>query len=654
VGLQGPRALIQEQENIAYVTRNSDPWLAIHTRDKKDVIPRSELFQQWQSEAQAHEFSFETLKSAELSEVPERKTDEQILYELTERQSTFKPQALHAAIAVNEAGNLDAAGVQEKAEKLMESREIVQLRNPRTGEMRLTTHEMLQLEKQMVEQAEAMNNTTTHEVTADSISAAIESRTLSAEQENALRHMTGSNQISALVGIAGAGKSYTLGAAREAWESSGYKTIGAALSGKAAQGLQESAEIKSDTIHATLKNLESGELKLDEKTVLIVDEAGMVGSRQTAKLIQHAQESGAKLVLVGDHKQLQPIDAGGAFKAIQNKIGAAEMVENRRQKEQWASNAANDIRNGSALKALYEYQKHGKLQMCSDTQEASQSLVKTWNQNINDVSDIKDNLILASTKKEVAQLNSLARESMENKGLLGASTHIQTTAGKLEISEGDRILFNRNNKYLGVKNGTLGHVERISSTQILIKTDDGNTVNLYGSDYEHVSHGYAVTTHKSQGVTVQNSFILNSGSMASSELSYVQMSRHKNEAHLFIDRQNFESQLRTELYSAEPTARMAALAEQVAAEQQIEIPAEARQDFWQCREFLNQHASNELMDKQDAELLQQVSEKLGREKEKESTLDYTQVPEPQQKPELEQQHEPEPELEMEMEMEMEM
>jgi len=626
---------------------------ALDTREAKDVLPRSELFQQWQNEAQEHNFSFESLQNAELSEAPERKTNEQILYELTERQSTFKPQALHAAIAINEAGNLDAAGVQEKAEKLMESREIVQLRNPRTGEMRLTTHEMLQLEKQMVEQAEAMNNTTTHEVKADSIDSAIKSRTLSAEQENALRHMTDSNQISALVGIAGAGKSYTLGAAREAWESSGYKTIGAALSGKAAQGLQESADIKSDTIHATLKNLESGDLKLDEKTVLIVDEAGMVGSRQTAKLIQHAQESGAKLVLVGDHKQLQPIDAGGAFKAIQNKIGAAEMVENRRQKEQWAAQAANQVRDGDTLKALSEYQKRGHLHMSQNSKEASENLINAWNNNISDTEDVKKNLIMGATRKEVAELNEIARGKMEEKKLLGASTHIQTAEhGKLEISEGDRLLFTRNNGYLGVKNGTLGQVERISSTQILVRTDNGNTLNLYGSDYDHIQRGYAVTTHKSQGDTVDNTFILNSGVMASSDLTYVQLSRQRNEAHLFIDRQNFENTLRTELYNAEPTQKMAALAGQVAAEQQIELPGEARQDFWSCREFLNEHASNELLKKEDAELLQQVSQKLGQEREKESTLDYMQAPEPKQEREPELQQEPEPELEMEMEMEM--
>jgi Ti-type conjugative transfer relaxase TraA len=625
---------------------------ALHTRTKKESVSRQELFETWQIEAKEHNFSFENMQNVEEVAEFERKTDEQILKDLTERQSTFKPQDLMQQVAINEAGNLNAEQVQEKAAKLMESREIVQLQNPKTGEMRLTTHEMLQIEKGMVESAEQMHNTTTHEVKADSIESAVKSRTLSAEQENALRHMTDSNQISALVGIAGAGKSYTLGAAREAWESSGYKTIGAALSGKAAQGLQESADIKSDTIHATLKNLEKGDLQLDEKTILVIDEAGMVGSRQTAKLIEHAQESGAKLVLVGDHKQLQPIDAGGAFKAIQNKIGAAEMVENRRQKEQWAAQAANQIRSGSALKALNEYQQRGQLHINSDTQEASRNLVNKWNQNINSVGDVKENLILASTKKEVSALNELARGSMQEKGLLGASTHIQTESGKLEISEGDRVLFNRNNRYLGVKNGTLGHVERISTTQILVKTDDGNKINLYGSDYEHVSHGYAVTTHKSQGVTVQNSFILNSGAMASSELSYVQMSRHKNEAHLFIDRQNFENQLRTELYNAEPTQKMSALAEQIATERQLELPGEARHDFWQCREFLNEHASNDLLKKEDAELLQQVAQKLGQEREKESTQDYTQVPETTQEQEREPELQQEPELEMEMEMEM--
>ena len=608
---------------------------ALHTRTKKESISRQELFETWKIESQEHNFSFENLQNVEEIAEFERKTDAEILRDLTERQSTFKPQDLMAAVAVNEAGSLDAEGVQQKAAELMESQEIIKLQNPETLEIRLTTREMMQLEKGIVDSVEQMHSSATHEVKADSIESAVKSRTLSEEQENALRHMTDSKQISAVVGIAGAGKSYTLGAAREAWESSDYKVIGAALSGKAAQGLQESADIQSDTIHATLKKLEEGDLQLDEKTVLVVDEAGMVGSRQTSKLIEHAQNSGAKLVLVGDHKQLQPIDAGGAFKAIQGKIGSAEMVENRRQKEQWAAAAANDIRDGNALKALYEYQKRGNLHMNSDTQEASQNLVKSWNSNINDMSDIKDNLILASTKKEVAQLNNLARESMEERGLLGASTNIQTTSGKLEISEGDRILFNRNNKYLGVKNGTLGHVELITATQVLIRTDDGHKINLYGSDYEHVSHGYAVTTHKSQGVTVDNTFILNSGAMASSELSYVQMSRHKNQAHLFIDRQNFENQLRIELQEVAPTEKMISLTEQVAQEKNINLPDNYQNDFWQCREFLNEHAGKDLLDKQDAQLLAQVSHKLGKENQKETTLDYTEIQEIQK---------PEPEL----------
>jgi len=561
---------------------------ALDTRQKKEVIPRSELFQRWRQEAAEHNFDYQSLLNAEPSldpEQPKRKTDAEILQQLTEQNSTFKPQALQATVAINEVGNLDAEQAQKKAEELIKSPEIIKLRNPKTNEVRLTTKEMLQIERQMTDTAERMNTTTNHQITESAIKKAIDSRTLSTEQENALRHMTRPNQISSVVGIAGAGKSYTLGAAREAWESNNYQVIGAALSGKAAQGLEESAAIKSETIHATLKKLDEGELKLTSKTVLVIDEAGMVGSRQTAKLIDYAEQSGAKLVLVGDHRQLQPIDAGGAFKAVQSKIGAVEMTENRRQKEQWAAEAANNIRNGNALEALAEYQQRGLLHIDKDINAASRNLVKNWSVNINSIADVQDNLILASTKKEVAQLNELARQKMQDKGLLGASTQIDTTVGKFEIKEGDRILFGRNNKYLGVKNGTLGHVERITSNQILIKTDAGNMVNLYGSDYEHVSHGYAVTTHKSQGVTVENSFVLSSGQMSSSELSYVQLSRHKNEAQLYTLSDNIGQAL------------------------QIQSEADGQQ-------------YDNLMSDEIGDLLKDQAKHMSREREKETTLDY--------------------------------
>lgn len=505
---------------------------ALDTRSKKELIPRSELFERWQIEAENHKFSFDDLQNSEQQKI-EYKTDAEILSDLTHRSSTFKKTDLERLVAVNSVGLLNAGEIQQKSNDLINSSEIVQLRNPETQEVVFTTTEMLKLEKQMVETSEKLNTTNYHPTKHAAVDAAIDSRTLSEEQEHALRHMTKNNQISCLVGIAGAGKSYTLGAANEAWSNSGYKVFGAALSGKAAEGLQDSANIKSSTIHSTLKELGEGKLKLDKKTVLVIDEAGMVGSRQTSELINHVEKSGAKLVLVGDHRQLQPIDAGGAFKAIESKVGSATMQQNRRQKEQWAAKAANDFRDGNSLKALCEYSERGLLHINDNIDRASINCVATWSKSINSTVDIKNNLMLAAKKTEVRQLNNLAREHMNKNGLLGASVNFPTAAGSLEIKEGDRLLFERNNKYLNVKNGTLGVVERITSNQILIKTDNGHSVNLYGSDYEHIKYGYAVTTHKCQGVTVDQTYVLNTGSMSSSELTYVQMSRHKNEAHLF-------------------------------------------------------------------------------------------------------------------------
>ncbi|CAK7261084.1 protein of unknown function (plasmid) [Shinella sp. WSC3-e] len=164
-------------------------------------------------------------------------------------------------------------------------------------------------------------------------------RCISDEQRRAIEHITGPERIAAVVGYAGAGKSTMLAAAREAWEAQGYHVHGAALSGKAAEGLEESSGIQSRTLASwsrSWENPHSGDrYALGRGDVFVIDEAGMVGSRQLAHFVGEAEARGAKIVLVGDHEQLQAIGAGAPFRAITEEIGHAELSEIRRQRVDW-------------------------------------------------------------------------------------------------------------------------------------------------------------------------------------------------------------------------------------------------------------------------------------------------------------------------------
>ena len=138
-----------------------------------------------------------------------------------------------------------------------------------------------------------------------------------------------------VVGFAGAGKSTMLAAAREAWEAQGYQVHGAALAGRAAEGLEESSGIASRTLASWDRSWQNERHQLGRGDVLVVDEAGMVGSRQLARFVGEAEVRGAKLVLVGDHEQLQAIGAGAPFRAIAERIGHASLGEIKRQQEPW-------------------------------------------------------------------------------------------------------------------------------------------------------------------------------------------------------------------------------------------------------------------------------------------------------------------------------
>ncbi|ENN84547.1 putative conjugal transfer protein traA [Rhizobium freirei PRF 81] len=175
---------------------------------------------------------------------------------------------------------------------------------------------------------------------------------LSGEQADAFRHATDGRDLGVVIGYAGTGKSAMLGVAREAWEEAGYAVRGAALSGIAAEGLENGSGIASRTIASMEHGWQQGCDLLTTRDVLVIEEAGMVGTRQLERVLSHAADVGAKVVLVGDPQQLQSIEAGAAFRSIHERHGGVEIAAVRRQHEDWQRDATRDLATGRTGAAI--------------------------------------------------------------------------------------------------------------------------------------------------------------------------------------------------------------------------------------------------------------------------------------------------------------
>ena len=177
---------------------------------------------------------------------------------------------------------------------------------------------------------------------------------------------------------AGTGKSAMLGVAREAWEGAGYNVRGAALSGIAAEGLEQGSGISSRTIASLEHQWSKGRDQLTSRDVLVIDEAGMVGTRQMERVLSHAADAGAKVVLVGDPQQLQAIEAGAAFRAIHERHGGVEISEVRRQHDGWQQDATRHLATGRTGLAIQAYGERGMVNV-GETREAARSdLIERW------------------------------------------------------------------------------------------------------------------------------------------------------------------------------------------------------------------------------------------------------------------------------------
>ncbi|EHS50994.1 conjugal transfer protein A, partial [Rhizobium sp. PDO1-076] len=334
-----------------------------------------------------------------------REKPEQVLTLITGEKSVFDrhdiARTLHRYI------NDDAQTFQNAFAKVMASPALVELQPERmdaaTGEIeraRYSTREMVGIESGMVQAAERLHQAQSHgvdrrhveramsrqdnairssvisdtvgkvergEIDAGERDRRISEARLSDEQRAAIEHITGPERISAVVGYAGAGKSTMLAAAREAWEAQGYQVHGAALSGKAAEGLEESSGIQSRTLASweyhwkSSVDGRSSRDQLGSRDVFVIDEAGMVGSRQLAGFVREVERSDAKIVLVGDHEQLQAIGAGAPFRAIAEQIGHAELSEIRRQNEPWQREASVAFATHRTGEGLAAYRDNGNI-----------------------------------------------------------------------------------------------------------------------------------------------------------------------------------------------------------------------------------------------------------------------------------------------------
>ncbi|NEK54386.1 Ti-type conjugative transfer relaxase TraA [Rhizobium leguminosarum] len=427
----------------------------------------------------------------------------------------------------------------QSPEALRLERERINLATGVREAAKYSTREMIRLEAEMANRAIWLSGRASRGVRETVLQATFARHSrLSDEQRTAIEHVAGATRIAAVIGRAGAGKTTMMKAAREAWETAGYRVVGGALAGKAAEGLEKEAGIGSRTLSSWELRWNQGRNQLDDRCVFVLDEAGMVSSRQMALLVEAVTKAGAKLVLVGDPEQLQPIEAGAAFRAVADRVGYAELETIYRQRQQWMRDASLDLARGNVRKAVDAYTAHGRMIGLRLKDEAVESLIAAWDR---DYDPSKTSVILAHLRRDVRMLNDMARAKLVERGVVADGFAFKTEDGTRMFATGDQIVFLKNEGSLGVKNGMLAKVIEAAPGRIVAEIGEGEhrrQVTIEQRFYNNLDHGYATTIHKSQGATVDRVKVLASLSL-DRHLTYVAMTRHREDLAVYYGRRSF-------------------------------------------------------------------------------------------------------------------
>jgi conjugative relaxase-like TrwC/TraI family protein len=535
-------------------------WAVQATRKPKQDESPDTLYGRWRTEAVDRGVDVDTLVREVTGRTPNRDQDWTVsnavaggLFDwlagsegLTATASTFTRPDVLVALGAGLAG-AGRTQLEALADRFLAERAVSVVADRALEERRWSTPDLLAVEQRLVTSATGRTGEQAARVSHQAVRDALASHpTAGADQQAMVRDLCQGGQGAALVvGRAGTGKTFALGVARHAWQLDGYRLLAAAPTGIATMSLQSEGFEDVATCDRLLGDLEHGREALDSRTVLVIDEAGMVGSRKLTRLLEHAQQARAKVVLVGDDRQLAAIDAGGGFRALRLRLGASELTENRRQYQAWEREALELVRGGLVEQAVAAYRAHDRVVAADSKPAATLALLQDWwtAYQVAERDPAQEVVVLAARRTEVDRLNTACQELLAARGRLGGD-RLQVEDRQLAV--GDRVVCGKNAiGELGVANGSRGTITALDpqarSLTIRLDGHDDREVTLPRSYLDsrgrnersrRVDLAYATTGHRAQGLTRGRALVRLTGTEDVNWL-YVQLSRARQDTRLY-------------------------------------------------------------------------------------------------------------------------
>ncbi|ANJ72223.1 hypothetical protein A9Y76_06990 [Ralstonia insidiosa] len=487
-------------------------------------------------------------------------------------------------------------------------------------EMRFTTKEVVAQEQYMFETAKARAGETQFSIPeqkAAQMLLAFEeqmSRELGkpvtckkGQRDSFMAIMTKPGATHHIMGDPGTGKSFVARAIKESYEQEGFKVLAVAPTNKAVNGLAQDARFKEGNFGSLAKmlhSLDEGKIKIDAKTIIIGDEMGMACLDDYHRLMKHVNDAGAKIISIGDAKQIQSVAHGGTFRVMSENFVCEQLTEITRQASLRHRDIVQNFGYGKTAEGMRSLFDNGEIKIFKTEAEKFKAMAEDY---INDKTAFMKKATYAGTNADCQLINGLVRDSLKQQGIISADpkdeVKLQTKDGDLGICVGDRIIFTRGQKSDDVDqeklmNSDLGTVKQFRTvfnkltkknmvSAVQVDLDNGKTVWLSTNKEHNIRHGYAATIHKNQGSTYDNTGYAPSN-IDNMHLGFVGVSRHKNNFTMYLS-EELADKMAEDLVDKEPTKKMLKWAEDVAAKKGIELSDDSKSSFVDIRNFLNQH-----------------------------------------------------------------